>query len=141
MVKRWSVLKAWGVRLAKRVGIKKAKTGVARKLAVVPHCIWVDGTEFQCGKEKNDSLTSDQVVFATAKNTTSLPGRRRWRSRSASPRIQNAFFTLRRHATERHHAAPSSQSRWTTAERTMTPAETSLKGVDRPPAIKERATK
>ena len=46
VVKRWSVLKAWGVRLAKRVGIKKAKTAVARKLAVVLHCIWVDGTEF-----------------------------------------------------------------------------------------------
>ena len=45
-------LKAWGVRLAKRVGIKKAKTAVARKLAVVLHCIWVDGTEFQWGKEK-----------------------------------------------------------------------------------------
>jgi hypothetical protein len=53
---------------------------------------------------------------------------------------KTAYFTLRRHATERHHAAPSSQSRWTTAERTMTPAEASLKGVDRPPAIKERAT-
>jgi hypothetical protein len=45
-----------------------------------------------------------------------------------------------RTATERHHAAPSSQSRWRTAERTMTPAEASLKGVDRPRAIKERAT-
>ena len=54
---------------------------------------------------------------------------------------KTAFFTLRRHATERHHAAPSSQSRWTTAQRTMTPAEASLKGVDRPPAIKERTTK
>ena len=52
VVKRWSVLKAWGVRLAKRVGIKNAKTAVARKLAVVLHCIWVDGTEFQWGKEK-----------------------------------------------------------------------------------------
>jgi Transposase IS116/IS110/IS902 family len=52
VVKRWSVLKAWGVRLAKRIGIKKAKTAVARKLAVVLHCIWVDGTEFQWGKEK-----------------------------------------------------------------------------------------
>ena len=47
---------------------------------------------------------------------------------------------LRRHATERHHAAPSSESRWTTAKRPMTPAEASLKGVDRPPAIKERTT-
>jgi hypothetical protein len=36
---------------------------------------------------------------------------------------KTAFFTLRRHATERHHAAPSSVSRWTTAKRTMTPAE------------------
>ena len=53
---------------------------------------------------------------------------------------KTAFFTFRRHATERHHAAPSSQSRWTTAKRTMTPAEASLKGVDRPPAIKEQAT-
>jgi len=53
---------------------------------------------------------------------------------------RNDARTLRRHATERHHAAPSSQSRWTTAKRTMTPAEASLKGVDRPPAIKERTT-
>src|SRR5580704_7489419 len=53
---------------------------------------------------------------------------------------KTAFFTLRRHATERHHAAPSSQSRWTTAKRTMTPAEASLKGVDGQPAIKERTT-
>jgi hypothetical protein len=28
-------VKAWGVRLAKSVGVKKAKTAVARKLAVV----------------------------------------------------------------------------------------------------------
>jgi hypothetical protein len=40
---------------------------------------------------------------------------------------KTAFFTLRRHAIERHHAAPSSESRWTTAERTMTPAEASLR--------------
>jgi hypothetical protein len=39
-------LKACGVRLAKRIGIKNAKTAVARKLPVV------DGTEFQWGKEK-----------------------------------------------------------------------------------------
>ena len=51
VVKRWSVLKPWGVRLVKRIGIKKAKTAVARKLAVILHCIWVDGTEFQWGKE------------------------------------------------------------------------------------------
>ena len=49
-IERWSRLKAWGVRLAKRVGLKKARVAVARKLAVVLHCIWVDGTEFEWGQ-------------------------------------------------------------------------------------------
>ena len=34
-VKRWSPLKAWGHRLSKRVGPKKAKIAVARKLAII----------------------------------------------------------------------------------------------------------
>jgi transposase len=36
-VQRWSTLKAWGVRLAKRIGQKKARVALARKLAVVLH--------------------------------------------------------------------------------------------------------
>src|SRR6195256_7111173 len=40
--KRWSTLKAWGTRLMKRVGAKKAKVAVARKIAVILHCIWTD---------------------------------------------------------------------------------------------------
>jgi transposase len=50
-VKRWSPLKAWGVRLMQRVGAKKAKVAVARKLAVILHCIWTDGTDFRWTKE------------------------------------------------------------------------------------------
>jgi transposase len=50
-VKRWSPLKAWGVRLMKRVGAKKAKVAVARKLAVILHRIWTDGTDFRWTKE------------------------------------------------------------------------------------------
>ncbi|XQZ43764.1 hypothetical protein E2978_01335 (plasmid) [Paracoccus yeei] len=49
--KRWCALKAWGLRLAKRNGVKKAQVAVARKLAVILHCIWVDGTSFEWGKE------------------------------------------------------------------------------------------
>src|SRR5258708_5838413 len=45
-VAKWSALKAWGVRLAKRSGLRKAKVAVARKLAVILHRMWVDGTEF-----------------------------------------------------------------------------------------------
>ena len=40
---RWSALKAWGTRLLKRVGAKKAKVAIARKIAVILHCIWTDG--------------------------------------------------------------------------------------------------
>ena len=50
--RRWSALKAWGMRLAKRIGIKRAKVALARKMAVVLHCIWADGTTFEWGQEK-----------------------------------------------------------------------------------------
>jgi transposase len=41
-----SALKSWAMRLAKRVGMKKAKVALARKLAVIMHRMLVDGTEF-----------------------------------------------------------------------------------------------
>jgi len=46
-VPQWCALKAWGLRLAKRSGFKKAKIAVARKLAVILHRMWRDGTDFQ----------------------------------------------------------------------------------------------
>jgi transposase len=42
-----SQLKDWGLKLAKRVGMRRAKVALARKLAVVLHCLWKDGTEFE----------------------------------------------------------------------------------------------
>ncbi|MET4558019.1 hypothetical protein ABIB84_007704, partial [Bradyrhizobium sp. JR1.1] len=47
VVRRGSALKRWGSKLAKRIGAKKAKVAVARKMAVILHAIWTDGTEFQ----------------------------------------------------------------------------------------------
>ena len=52
-VQKWSALKAWGMRLAKRNGFRKAKVAVARKLAVIPHRMWVDGTEFKWSSKEN----------------------------------------------------------------------------------------
>jgi transposase len=46
-VQRFSALKAWGLRLAVKRGIKRARVALARKLAVVLHRMWVDGTEFR----------------------------------------------------------------------------------------------
>ena len=45
-VAKWSALKAWGMRVAKRRSLAKAKVAVARKLAVILHRMWVNGTEF-----------------------------------------------------------------------------------------------
>jgi transposase len=47
---RFSALKAWALRVASRQGMKKAKVALARKLAVVMHRMWVDGTSFRRGK-------------------------------------------------------------------------------------------
>jgi transposase len=46
-VTRWSALKAWGMRIAQRSGLKTAKVAVARKLAVILHRMWIDGTTFR----------------------------------------------------------------------------------------------
>jgi len=51
-VQRFSPLKAWGTRLVQRIGAKKARVAVARKIAVVLRCIWVDGTEFWWTREE-----------------------------------------------------------------------------------------
>ena len=45
-VAKWSALKSWGMRVAKRSSLRKAKVAVARKLAIILHYIWTDGTEF-----------------------------------------------------------------------------------------------
>jgi transposase len=44
---RFSRLKAWGLRLAKVCGFKKARVAVARKLAVILHAMWKTNTTFR----------------------------------------------------------------------------------------------
>ena len=46
-LKRPSALKAWGLRLAKKRGLKRACVALARKLAGVLHRMWLDGSEFR----------------------------------------------------------------------------------------------
>ena len=49
---RWSSLKAWGMAVAKRRGVQRDVVAVARKLAIVMHRIWSDGTEFRWTREE-----------------------------------------------------------------------------------------
>ncbi len=46
-VRRSCPLKEWALRLAKRIGWKRASIAIARKLAVILHAIWRNGTEFE----------------------------------------------------------------------------------------------
>ncbi len=50
--KKWCALKAWGLRVAKRRGMKRAVVAVARRLAVILHRMWLDGTAFQWGQSE-----------------------------------------------------------------------------------------
>ena len=52
-VAKWSALKAWGIRLAKRSGLRKAKVAVARKLAVILHRMWIESTEFKWSSKES----------------------------------------------------------------------------------------
>lgn len=49
--RKWSSLRAWGMKIAKSRGMARARVAVARKLAVVLHRMWRDETEFRFGKE------------------------------------------------------------------------------------------
>jgi len=46
-----SALRAWGLRIAKRTCLQKAIVAVSRKLAIIMHRMWIDGTEFRWKKE------------------------------------------------------------------------------------------
>jgi transposase len=43
----FSSLKAWGLKIARKRGHQRACVAVARKLAVIMHAMWRDGTEFR----------------------------------------------------------------------------------------------
>ena len=44
--KQWCSVKAWGMRIAAKRGHKRAVVAMARKLAVIMHRMWLDGSEF-----------------------------------------------------------------------------------------------
>lgn len=55
---KWSTLRAWGMNVAKRRGMARARVAVARKLAVILHRMWADGSEFRWGKQAAASMAA-----------------------------------------------------------------------------------
>lgn len=54
--KRWSKVKAWGLKLMKKNGAKKAAMAVGRKLAVIMHRMMIDKTDFIYGEPKEQKV-------------------------------------------------------------------------------------
>ena len=65
VLKTFSSLKDWGIRLSKKVGYNKAKIAVARKLAVIMFGIWRDGTHFQF---KADTVAAHREMMQAARH-------------------------------------------------------------------------
>ena len=57
---RWSSLRSWAMRIAKRSSVKAAKVALARRLAVVMHRMWVDGSDFRWSSAATAVPTSRQ---------------------------------------------------------------------------------
>ncbi len=55
---RWSWLKAWAMGVAKRRGKARAKVALARRLGVIMHRIWMDGSEFRWKRDGVDDVAS-----------------------------------------------------------------------------------
>jgi len=50
-VRKWSWLKRWGMEVMKRRGKMRAQVALARRLAVIMHRMWLDGTDFRWSKD------------------------------------------------------------------------------------------
>ncbi len=55
---RWSWLKAWAMGVAKRRGKARAKVALARRLGVIMHRIWMDGSEFRWKRDGVDDVAA-----------------------------------------------------------------------------------
>ena len=59
--KKWSTLRAWGMKIAKKRGYHIARIAVARKLAVILHRMWVDECDFRWATKHGDEAIAAET--------------------------------------------------------------------------------
>lgn len=62
---RWSKLKAWGLKIQRKHGFKKATMAVGRKLAVIMHRMLMDKTDFIYGEPKEEKPKIEDKQIGT----------------------------------------------------------------------------
>jgi hypothetical protein len=114
------MLKAWGLRLAKKVDYKKARVAVARKLAVILHAMRKTNSQFRWSKQAASSENAALTPLAAARPP---PGRM---ARIRQSPVMPSFPYVKPRAWTTSADPPSytnmRRSRRLTAERTLNPA-------------------
>jgi transposase len=65
LTRKGSPLKSWGQKIAKKRGHRAACIAVARKLAIILHAMWRDGTEFKATVPDGKKSLSQRALEAT----------------------------------------------------------------------------
>jgi transposase len=61
--KKWTAIRAWGLRVAKRTSMKNAMIAVIRELAMILYRLWIDGTKFIFAK--GAAVTEKRLLTGT----------------------------------------------------------------------------
>ena len=64
--KKWSALRAWGMKIAKHRGMARARVAVARKLATILHRMWIDDADFRFGRAPAVTPDVKAISFVAA---------------------------------------------------------------------------
>ena len=130
-VVKWSTLKASGVRLAKRSGLRKAKVAVARKLAVILHRMWIEGTEFKWSSKEVANQPTKFPPTSGSERPCRDAGVGEIALGFAMLERANALHTL----IHQRHLTPSCGGRAPTAERTLNPARMFMESLTSDPEL------
>lgn len=60
--KAWSKLKAWGMKIQRKHGLRKASMAVGRKLAIIMHKMWLQETVFIYGEDKQKTANGKKAL-------------------------------------------------------------------------------
>ena len=122
-VQRFSPLKAWGIRLAKRIGGRKARIAVARKIVVILH---LDRRYRVLVDSREDNLTRDPPHRLRSGGGAVLAGTAGAHDRAeAVDRLGPMPGQIASHLAALHPLTPIMGRAQPTPERTMTPAKAS----------------
>jgi hypothetical protein len=136
-VPKWSGLKAWGAKLTKRNGLRKAKVAVARKLAVILHRMWIDGTSSTGRRRRLRRSTHKEITGIPRHGGKSRPCRDGGGGETvrffACVQKTTALATLVR----QRRLTPSCGGHAPTAERTVGPARMIVESLTPRPGIRE----